>query len=111
MAEKRLVRNVAIVPATVMLVIGLSIAGCRDKARNDGSDRPGVPMTDLISGGKDLTLLHGDPSRQTDSLPDRITRLKREIARGEAVYSREELGLLERKLDEAEADLRVIQHP
>lgn len=61
--------------------------------------------------GKDMTLLYGDPRLQTDSLPDRIRRLKREIARGESIYARDELELLERKLAESEDQLRVIQNP
>lgn len=95
-----------------MLALGLSIMGCRDRSGNETRLQPGGTMNDSsVNGGKNLTLLHGDPCRQTDSLPERIGRLKREIARGETVYSPEELRLLERKLDEAEADLRVIQHP
>lgn len=61
--------------------------------------------------GKDMTLLYGDNRQQTDSLPDRIRRLKREIAEGESVYTREELGILERKLADCEEQSRAIQSP
>lgn len=60
--------------------------------------------------GKDLTLLYGDRRLQTDSLPDRIRRLRQEISRG-TVYTQEELGILKRKLADSEEQLRVIQHP
>lgn len=101
-----------ILPAAMMLGVLLCILGCRDQARNGESTGDFEDMTSATQNqGKDLTLLHGDPHRQTDSLPDRIRRLQREIARGEAVYTREELALLERKLADAEAQLRVIEHP
>jgi hypothetical protein len=64
-----------------------------------------------MPGDKDLDLLHGDARLQTDSLPERITRLRRELDRGAEIYSRDELDLLERKLADAEELYRVIQHP
>ena len=60
--------------------------------------------------GKDLALLHGGSRLQTDSLPERINRLRREIDRGEGVYSREELRVLERRLEDCEEMYRVLQH-
>jgi hypothetical protein len=60
---------------------------------------------------KDLELLNGDARLQTDSLPERIMRLRKEIARGAEIYSREELELLERKLADVEELCRIIQHP
>jgi len=65
----------------------------------------------MITEGKDLSLLHGDYRLQTDSLPEKVHRLKQEISRGEGVYTREELDLLERKLADCENQLRVIMHP
>ena len=60
---------------------------------------------------KDLEMLGQKPSAaSTDSLPERIDRLKREIGRGEAVYSRKELQLLQRKLEEYEALLEAMFH-
>jgi hypothetical protein len=60
---------------------------------------------------KDLEMLGQVPSAtSTDSLPERIDRLKREIGRGEAVYSRKELQLLQRKLEEYEALLEAMFH-
>jgi len=96
----------------MMLLLWLS--GCQDEARSPADpSRDGRFGTATSHGpaGKDMTLLHGDPRLQTDSLPDRIRRLKREIARGESVYTRRELQLLERKLAECEEQYRVIQHP
>ncbi len=94
----------------------LCLSGCQDEAQNPGGLTPegrfGTVTTHGPSlTGKDMMLLHGDSRRQTDSLPDRISRLKREIARGATVYTREELSLLERKLAECEEQYRVIQHP
>ena len=50
---------------------------------------------------KDRALLDDsvNPTR-TDSITERIARLKREIARGEQVYSPEELKRLERMLED-----------
>ena len=44
----------------------------------------------------------------TDSITERIDRLKRELGRGEAVYSRKELQLLQRKLEDYEALLEAM---
>ena len=53
--------------------------------------------------GKDLALLNGDKSpTRTDSITDRIARLKREIARGGEVYTPGELKKLEKMLEEYE---------
>ena len=58
---------------------------------------------------KDLEMLGTAASAaRTDSLPERIARLKREIGRGEVVYSGEELRLLQRKLDECELLLEAM---
>jgi hypothetical protein len=60
---------------------------------------------------KDLEMLGEIPSAaSTDSLPERLARLKREIGRGEAVYSRKELQVLQRKLEDYEALLEAMLH-
>ena len=61
------------------------------------------------SEGKDLCLIYGEncPDRK-ETIIEIIARLKYEIARGEAVYTRKELDLLQRKLDEYEWLLFVI---
>lgn len=46
-----------------------------------------------------------------DSLPERIARLKTEIAKGEKVYAPEELLLLERKLKENVQTMRTLNKP
>lgn len=61
-----------------------------------------------MGADKDTMLLYGDPRRQTDSLPERIARLRREIARGAEIYTADELDLLARKLVEAEEQMRVL---
>lgn len=43
-----------------------------------------------------------------DSLQMRIERLKMEIAKGTAVYTRDELGTLQKKLDDAHNQLQEI---
>lgn len=45
------------------------------------------------------------------SLPERITKLKMEIARGEKIYTLEELKLMERKLKEDNQTMRVLSKP
>ena len=50
------------------------------------------------------------PNRQP-SIQEIIRDLREEIARGEAVYTVEELRLLERKLDDYEQTLRVLLGP
>ncbi len=61
---------------------------------------------------KDLEMLgEAASAARTDSLPERIARLKREIGRGVEVYSAEELRLLQRKLEECEALLAALLRP
>lgn len=59
--------------------------------------------------GKNLCLLYGEncPDRK-DTIIEIIARLKYEIARGEAVYTRKELERLQQKLDDYEWLLYVI---
>ena len=60
--------------------------------------------------GKDECLLYGkNCPNVVDSLQERIAKLKTEIAKGEKVYTPEELKQLERKLKEANEMLRVLQ--
>ena len=62
--------------------------------------------------GKNLRLLDREesPNRQPN-IQEIIIDLQKEIARGETVYTVEELRLLERKLDEYEQTLRVLLGP
>ncbi|QEM68857.1 hypothetical protein FO488_12290 [Geobacter sp. FeAm09] len=46
-----------------------------------------------------------------DSLPERIAKLKIEIAKGDKVYSPDELKLLERKLKEDNQTMRSLHKP
>lgn len=62
--------------------------------------------------GKDDCLLYGKNCPNTlDSLPERITQLKHEIAKGEKVYTSKELDKLQRKLEEDNEIMRVLQKP
>jgi len=62
--------------------------------------------------GKNDCLIYGKncPNR-VDSLPERIAKLKTEIAKGEKVYTPEELKLLERRLKEDNETIRVLNKP
>ncbi len=60
---------------------------------------------------KDLELLGEKPSSlRTDSMAERIARLRRELARGEMVYTVAELHILKLRLEEYERLLEMIQH-
>lgn len=62
--------------------------------------------------GKDDCLLYGKNCPNViDSLPERITKLNKEIAKGEKVYTSEELNKLKRKLKEDSETMRVLQKP
>ncbi len=62
--------------------------------------------------GKDDCLLYGkNCPNALDSLPERIIKLKNEIAKGEKVYSAEELNKLKRKLKDDNETMRVLQKP
>ena len=62
--------------------------------------------------GKNDCLLYGkNCPNAVDSLPERITKLKTEIGKGEKVYTTEELKLLERKMKDENATMRALQKP
>jgi hypothetical protein len=49
--------------------------------------------------------------KTVDSLPEKITKLKYEIGKGEKVYMPEELKMLERKLKEDIGTMRALNKP
>ena len=62
--------------------------------------------------GKDDCLLYGKNCPNVlDSLPERIAKLNKEIAKGEKVYSSEELNKLKRRLKQDNETMRVLQKP
>lgn len=62
--------------------------------------------------GKDDCLLYGkNCPNALDSLPERIIKLKNEIAKGEKVYTAEELNKLKRMLKNDNETMRVLQKP
>lgn len=62
--------------------------------------------------GKNDCLVYGkNCPNVVDSLPERIAKLKTEIAKGEKVYTAEELKLLERRLKEDNETMRVLNKP
>ncbi|MDA8430533.1 MAG: hypothetical protein M0T70_14870 [Geobacteraceae bacterium] len=61
--------------------------------------------------GKNDCLVYGkNCPNAVDSLPERITKLETEIAKGEKVYTAAELKLLESKLNEDNETMRVLQN-
>lgn len=62
--------------------------------------------------GKDDCLLFGkNCPNALDSLPERMTKLKNEIAKGEKVYTAKELNKLKRMLKNDTETMRVLQKP
>ena len=62
--------------------------------------------------GKDDCLLYGkNCPNVVDSLPVRIAKLKNEISKGEKLYTPQELKLLERKLEEENQTMRMLNKP
>jgi len=62
--------------------------------------------------GKNDCLVYGkNCPNAVDSLPERIAKLKTEIARGDKVYTSEELNKLKRKLKEDNETMRVLHKP
>lgn len=87
-------------------IIGIVVAGmCLGLSMK----APVCAGTDGEAQGKDFCLLYGEncPDRK-ESITEIIEHLQREIARGEVVYTKEELKRLQRKLDEYEWLLYTI---
>lgn len=62
--------------------------------------------------GKNDCLVYGkNCPNAVDSLPERIAKLKTEIAKGEKVYTPEELKRLERRLKEDNETMRALNKP
>jgi hypothetical protein len=62
--------------------------------------------------GKNDCLVYGkNCPNAVDSLPERIAKLKTEIAKGEKVYTPEELKLLERRLKEDNEMMWMLNRP
>lgn len=62
--------------------------------------------------GRNDCLVYGKNCPNTvDSLPERISKLKSEIAKGEKTYTPEELKLLERKLKDENQTMRALNKP
>jgi hypothetical protein len=72
-----------------------------------------VPVFGAVQGeGKNDRLLYSMNCLKTaDSLPERIAKLGPEIAKGEKVYTPEELRILEDDLKDHRRTMRVLQKP
>lgn len=62
-------------------------------------------------GRNDCLVYSKNCPNTVDSLPERISKLKTEIAKGETIYTPEELNRLERKLKDDNATMRALQKP
>lgn len=71
-----------------------------------------VPVfASVQTDGKNDCLVYGkNCPNVVDSLPERITRLETEIAKGEKVYTAAELKRLESKLEEDNESMRILQN-
>lgn len=64
------------------------------------------------ANGKNDCMLYGKNCKHAVySLPERIAKLKSEIAKGEKVYTPDELKRLERRLKEDNETIRVLNKP
>lgn len=72
-----------------------------------------VPVFAAITAeGKNDCLVYGkNCPNAVDSLPERISKLKTEIAKGEKIYTAEELKLLEDKLANDNETMRLLNKP
>lgn len=61
-----------------------------------------------VNQKNECLLISKNCSDSVDSIQQRIERLNKEIGKGTAVYTRDELGTLNRKLDEATRMLETI---
>ncbi len=62
-----------------------------------------VPFVSSAQEGKDLCLVNSAncvQSVQNDSFQEKISKLENEISKGQRVYTKEELDLLEKKLND-----------
>jgi hypothetical protein len=66
---------------------------------------------DQAEGKNDCILYGRNCPNAVYSLPERIVKLKAEIAKGEKVYTAEELKLLERRLKDDNETMRVLNKP
>lgn len=83
------------ITACAGLVYGLSLTGAQ-----------------AAEADKNTCLVYGiNCPSVADSLPDKITKLEKEIKKGPAVYTEEELAKLKRKLKDARGILRSLTRP
>jgi peptidoglycan hydrolase CwlO-like protein len=70
----------------------------------------GIPMTNENSNKdkNECLLVARNCTNQVDSIQERITKIRKEISRGEAVYTKDELRQLNNKLEEANKTLEYI---
>lgn len=69
-------------------------------------------FADVQTEGKNDCLVYGkNCPNAVDSLPERISKLKLEIGKGEKVYTQDELKLLERKLKDDNQTMRALNKP
>ena len=97
---RSIIRRITLLAAALMLlaVPVLAAEGAMYEAVEPGQQE-----------GKDECLLVAmNCPNQVDTIQQRIERIKGEIARGSYVYTNDELGILNRQLEEAERNLQEL---
>jgi hypothetical protein len=95
---RRLISRITLLAASLMI---LSVPVLAD-------DMSGVQQREpaAMNPGKDVCLVFAmNCDGRAESIEDTIRAIKREIKKGNAVYTNEELGILQRKLEQEQRDL------
>jgi hypothetical protein len=95
-----IIRKLTLLAAALMLfaVPVLADEGAMDKALEQGQQEL----------KNECLLVAMNCPNQVDTIQQRIERIKGEIARGSYVYTNDELGILNRQLEEAEKNLQEL---
>ena len=95
---RRLISRLALIAATLLIV---SVPVLADDMSGVSNREPAA-----VNQGKDVCLVFAmNCSGGAGSIEDRIRAIQSEINKGTAVYTNEELGILQRKLEAEKRDL------
>jgi hypothetical protein len=97
---KSLLRIIPIMMAALMIFALPSLAGVGDRGQNDES---------AAGARKDECLLVAK-NCGVDSINARVERIEREISKGSAVYTQDELNKLERELQDATRNQKIYNN-
>jgi len=95
-----IIRKITLVAAALML---LAVPVLADEAAKYEAIEQGQQ-----EGRDECLLVALNCPNQVDTIQQRIERIKGEIARGSYVYTNDELGILNRQLEEAERNLQEL---